>query len=175
MKNIIKYSILYLIFTTSIIMSHSLDKDSIVTIDTEEDLKSLLTKNQGPSAISFHMDKCGWCTKMHPIFESLANDDQFEHITFYRVNGPVLRAHTHSKNILTESIDGYPSIFFMNQGKIVDKQVGGGSQDVIIQKLNNLSNAKPLNKQNSQQRQPKFQRKPRAHKATETSLAGAGM
>lgn len=155
MKNILKYSILYLIFTTTTIMSHNFDKDSIVIIDNEEDLKNLLTHNQGPSAISFHMDRCGWCVKMRPIFESVANNDQFDHITFYSVNGPVLRAHTHAKDILTESIDGYPSMFFMNQGKLVDKQIGGASQDVIIQKLNNLSNAKPSNKKNKQQRSKK--------------------
>jgi thiol-disulfide isomerase/thioredoxin len=141
MKNGIKYIIFYLIFTTSIAVAHSLDKDSIVHIETEQDLKNILQNNLGPSAISFHMDHCGWCMKMHPIFEDLAHDDQFDHITFYSVNGPTLKAYTHTKELLNEIVTGYPTIFFMNQGKLVDKQVGGAGREIIAKKLNGLSSS----------------------------------
>ena len=141
MKNGIKYIIFYLIFTTSIVVAHSLDKDSIVHIETEQDLKNILQNNLGPSAISFHMDHCGWCMKMHPIFEDLAQDDQFDHITFYSVNGPLLKAYTHTKEILNEIVTDYPTIYFMNQGKLVDKQVGGAGRDILTKKLNGLSSS----------------------------------
>ncbi len=147
MKNIIKYTIFYLIFTTSIVVAHSLDQDSIVHIETEQDLKNLLQNHLGPSAISFHMDHCSWCMKMRPIFEDLANDDQFDHITFYSVNGPITKASLHSKEILDEPIVGYPTIFFMNQGKLIDKQVGGAVREVIMKKLNRLLSS-PVNKKN---------------------------
>lgn len=139
MKNIIKHSILYLIFATSIISAHNFDQDPIVTIETEDQLTELLKNSQGPSAISFHMDRCGWCIKMHPIFESLAQDDKFNHITFYSVNGPILKAHTHTSNLLHEQITGYPTMFFMNQGMVIDKHIGGTTQDVLVNKLNALS------------------------------------
>lgn len=138
MKNIMKFTILYLLFATSIMVAHNFDTDSIVTIETEDQLQDLLKNSQGPSAISFHMDRCGWCVKMHPIFEALANDSQFDHITFYSVNGPILKAHTHATDILNEPITGYPTMFFMNQGKVIDKQVGGTSHDVMVDKLNAL-------------------------------------
>jgi len=147
MKNVIKYTIFYLIFTTSIVVAHSLDQDSIVHIETEQDLKNLLQNHLGPSAISFHKDDCGWCIKMRPIFEGLAKEDQFDHITFYSVNGPITKASLHSKEILHEPIVGYPTIFFINQGKLIDKQVGGAGRDVIAKKLNGLLSS-PVNKIN---------------------------
>jgi hypothetical protein len=73
--------------------------------------------------------------KMHPIFEALASNDLFDHITFYSVNGPLVKAYTHAKELLNEIVTGYPTIFFMNQGKLVDKQVGGATHDVIARKL----------------------------------------
>lgn len=138
MNRLVKYSILYLVFTASTIIAHVHDKDSVVIMETEEDLRSLLENSQGPSAISFHMDRCGWCIQMQPIFQELADNDEFGHITFYRVNGPTLKASTHVKEALNEKIPGYPTILFMNQGKVVDKQVGGTTKEVIIQKLNGL-------------------------------------
>ena len=138
MKNAIKYTIFYLIFTTSIVVAHSLDQDSVIHIENEQDLKNLLESNLGPTAISFHMDYCGWCIKMRPIFEDLASDDQFEHITFYSVNGPISKASTLIEEILNETLIGYPTIFFMNQGKLIDKQVGGAGREVIMKKLNGL-------------------------------------
>ena len=138
MKNIMKSTILYLLFATSIMVAHNFDTDSIVTIETEDQLKDLLKNSQGPSAISFHMDRCGWCIKMHPIFETLANDSQFDHITFYSANGPILKAHVHATDILNEPITGYPTMFFMNQGKVIDKQIGGTTHEVMIDKLNAL-------------------------------------
>ncbi|MDP3788682.1 MAG: thioredoxin domain-containing protein [Candidatus Chromulinivorax sp.] len=147
MKNIINISILYLIFATSTMPAESfnpsslqqnqkIDAETIVKITTEDELKNLLQNSLGPCAISFHMDRCGWCIKMHPIFESLAQDDQFEHITFYSVNGPILKASVHLKDILDEPVTGYPTIFLMNQGKVVDKQIGGTTQEIMAGKLN---------------------------------------
>lgn len=142
MKRIIKHSILYLIFaTSSIIIScpehkDSNNKDAIVVIETEDGLENLLKNNEGPCLISFFMDKCGWCKKMHPIIENLANDDQFYHITFYSVNGPLLKAAEKVKEILNILITGYPTMLFINRGEVVDKQIGGANQEAMIQKLN---------------------------------------
>ncbi len=142
MKNIIKYSILFLIFAVSTISAHKHDNQSIITIDSQDNLKNLFEHNDGPSAISFHMPGCGYCMHIQPLFEDLANNDEFGHITFYSVNGSALQAPKHAQEILNEQIPGYPTIFFMNQGEIIDKQIGGtkNAKDVIIQKLNKLSN-----------------------------------
>lgn len=192
MKYIIKYSILYFIFFTinTIIARdvfndnndknssnisehiHYFDKDSIVEIETEAQLKSLLQNSQGPSAISFHMDRCGWCKHMHPIFQSLANNEQFEHITFYSVNGPLVQAHAHTTNILDEPITGYPTIFFINQGKLVDKQIGGTTQDVMVKKLNTLSNTPTIKPEHTHKKKNKH-KKPRSQKEIIASIAAS--
>ncbi len=177
MKNEIKYIIFCLIFTTSIIVAHSLDKDSIVHIETEQDLKNILQNNLGPSAISFHMDHCGWCMKMHPIFEDLAHDDQFDHITFYSVNGPILKAYTHTKECLNQIVTGYPTIFFMNQGKLVDKQVGGAGRDVLAKKLNGLSSSpekiKKKKKTTNKNKKPKTSQQQKIAAIAASKMKGA--
>lgn len=140
MKNIIKYSILYIIFAISTITACPRDKDdSVLAIETEEGLINLLSNCQGPTAISFHMDRCGWCIQMQPIFQELAENEEFCHITFYTVNGPTLKASTHVKDILNKKISGYPTILFMNQGKVIETQIGGASKEVITKKLRALS------------------------------------
>lgn len=164
MKNIIKISISYIIITTATLFSESfnpnaihnnqkIDTDTIVTINTEEELKNLLENSMGPCAISFHMDQCGWCIKMHPIFETLAKDNDFEHITFYSVNGPILKAYVHVPNILNEPVTGYPTFLFMNQGKVVGKQIGGASSEDMKGKLNkHLPKSSPKAKKEKQQK-----------------------
>ncbi|MBV8660989.1 MAG: thioredoxin family protein [Candidatus Dependentiae bacterium] len=137
MKRIINYSILYLIFaTSSIAIACPHDEDLVVAIETEDDLQNLLNNNEGPCLISFFMDRCGWCKKMHPIIENLAQDNQFYHITFYTINGPLLKAAEKVKEILNVLITGYPTMLLMNQGKVIDKQIGGTSQEAMTQKLN---------------------------------------
>lgn len=140
MKTIIKYSILYLILATSIITACPHDKDFIIPITTQRELKSLLTNNLGPTAIAFHMDKCNWCNQMDSIFKKVAQGNQFDHVTFYKANGPNLEAPTHVKKTLYRKIPGYPYILIMNKGKVIKEQIGGAPQEVIIQKLNSLSN-----------------------------------
>jgi len=84
------------------------------------------------------MDHCGWCAKMHPIMENVAKNSNFHAITFYQANGPELQASIHVKNILQKKITGYPTIFFLNQGEVIDIQIGSTNEDTIIKKLNKL-------------------------------------
>jgi len=136
MKRILQFSILYFFGASNIAMPCPDKEDSIVTIETQENLENLLQNSLGPSIIMLYMNGCGWCSKMHPIFKIVA--DQFEQITFYLANGPMLQASNHIEKYLNHEIQGYPTILFMKDGKVVDKQIGGTTQNVIIQKLKNL-------------------------------------
>jgi thioredoxin-like negative regulator of GroEL len=147
MKNIIKYAIFYTLAATTVsILTCPHDSSSIVEISTTEHHKNLLNNHQGPSAVLYHMDHCKYCTAIEPIFESLSNQDQFDHVTFYTVNGPQVNAEQ------DVAIDGYPTIRFFNHGQVVDEQVGAAPQDVIIQKLNSLDPTKPQTKKKSPNR-----------------------
>lgn len=137
---ITKSSILYCILITSMIIGCPHDTDIIVPIPTEEALESLLSNSQGPTSIFVYSQGCSWCQSMYPILEKIAQNPEFNHVTFYHVDGEKLHAPVHFQNIVEEMIKGYPSIIFMNQGAIVDRQIGATSEDVIIQKLHKLTN-----------------------------------
>lgn len=144
MKNILKYSILCLIFATANIAAHVLNEDDIVSIQTEQNLQDLLSNHLGPSAIFLYMDNCSWCKKMHTFFQAAANNNNFNSITFYQGNGPSLKASAAIKTMLKKEIPGYPTIFFMNQGKVIDQQIGFDSNENFSKKLTKLMNASKL-------------------------------
>ena len=139
MKNIIKRTILYLLLvTTASIITCPHDSSSVIEITTSDQLQDLLSKNQGPCAILLYMQNCSYCEKLKPIFENLACNDQFTPITFYVINGPQTQAPKIIKKTINQTIEGYPTMFFFNQGKLVTTQVGGASQNNLIKKLNQL-------------------------------------
>jgi thiol-disulfide isomerase/thioredoxin len=145
MKKLTNLAILYaLIVITGPILTCPHDKniddtDSVITINTTDHHHNFLAKNQGASAVLYHMDNCYYCKKTKPMFTDLACDDRFDDIAFYSVNGPQVQAEKDIKSITNQEIDGYPTILFFNQGQVVDSQVGAAPQDVIIQKLYGMS------------------------------------
>lgn len=138
MKKLIKYITLYFLLVPSFIFACRRDVNHVITIDTEKHLEKLLKNHQGPSVVYFYMDKCGWCKKMGPLFDELSDNAMFDHITFYKANGPHLQAATHCKKILDINIVGYPYMIFMNKGKVVDKQIGGTKKEILMEKLQAL-------------------------------------
>jgi len=139
MKFIIKYTILYLIMTASIIFACPHDKDIIITIQDQDKMESLLKNNMGPCLMYFYMNNCGWCSKIAPILEKLAESEQFcNTVTFYKINGPQVKASDLIKEHFNKKIIGYPTLFFMNQGKVIDTQIGGTTEEIIIKKLTTL-------------------------------------
>ncbi len=144
MKNLIKYTTLHalLVITSTIITCpHNKNLDTIepiVEIKTSDHHQTFLTHNQGPSVVFYHIDGCHYCNKTQPVFENLARNDQFDHITFYSANGPKIKAKNDIESLTNQTINGYPTILFFNKGEIVDSQVGATDQNVIIQKLNDL-------------------------------------
>lgn len=146
MKKIIKQLILYFMLAISTITQTEqfYDNDHIIVLQNKNDLQNLLKNNLGPSLIYFYMNNCSWCSKINPIIEKISESKQFSHdITFYKVNGPQTQASQLVQEYLEKNIQGYPTIFFMNQGKVFDIQIGGTTQDVLIKKLQALMNDKP--------------------------------
>lgn len=139
MKFIIKYTILYLVMTISTVFACPHDKETMINIQDNDKLESLLKNNMGPSLIYFYSDNCGWCSKMKPIVEKLADDDQFcNMITFYKVNGPHTKAQDLILTYLNKKIPGYPTLLLINQGKVIETQIGGTTESIVRNKLVNL-------------------------------------
>lgn len=149
MKNIKIYLSVYLLLTTSLTFVCPHDKDSVIEIETQDGLHTILTKSQGPIIIALHKKQCGWCKEMDPMIQSLSQHPKYQNIGFYRADGKNLKSTQDSFSVSTEEIVqratnqkliGYPYILFMNQGKCVDKQVGGvvRTKDQINKEISEL-------------------------------------
>lgn len=148
MKNIKIYLSIYLLLTTSLTFACRHDKDSVIEIETQDGLDKIL-KSQGAIIIQFHRKQCGWCKEMDPMIQSLSKQKRYENIGFYRANGrglkpakdtPSVETATIVKTTTNQDLIGYPYILFMNQGKCVDKQVGGvvRTKDQINKEISEL-------------------------------------
>jgi|GEM_PF-1233108 len=125
---------IYLLLTTVIVTTCPHDKDSIIEIETQDALHTILTKSQGPVVIAFHKSQCPWCKEMDPMIDNLSKHPKLQNISFYRANGrglktvdnkPSIETATIVKTATNQELIGYPFILFMNQGKYTNKQVGG--------------------------------------------------
>lgn len=110
---------------------------SIIEITTPEHHRKLLQDNMGPCAILYYLQDCTYCKEIYPVFEKLARHKNYDHITFYKINGPQLQAESDAQ-IIAGPWQGYPSILFFNHGKLINQQIGSAPQNVIIQKLDSL-------------------------------------
>ena len=141
MKFIIKLSILYGIFMASTIMTCPDTPVSITCIEEQKDLELLLTQSQGPIFVYFYMNRCGWCEKMKPIIKNLSTMAEFDEISFYNVNGQELQAAPIIQKSLQLPVRGYPFMIMMNQGKLIEQQIGGVNEDILTEKLHTLLKA----------------------------------
>ena len=132
------------IFTLSTLLGCPHDKASITYIETQDGLKNLLTKSQGPIIISLYMQECKHCEKLEPIIDKLAADKRFNNLCFYRADAHNLKPTNNNSTIKTQdliqqttgqNIPGYPYLLFMNKGKFITKQVGLISENDLQKKI----------------------------------------
>lgn len=111
----------------------------VALIDTEDQLLAALD-SQKPTAILLFMNNCTYCKTITPIFQKHALEPRFKKVNFLQANGYDLKAHTHVKRESKDQfkIPGYPSVLFVNKGKIVDVLIGGDPTK-LEQKLNSFT------------------------------------
>ncbi len=105
-----------------------LEQESVILIDSPTDLRALFENNDQPAVIFFHMDGCGWCKKMAPVFEQTADRKEFSQIQFYTADGRATQAVDLVKEFYNESIQGYPFLLFIDENGVVGKQSGFSEQ-----------------------------------------------
>jgi thiol-disulfide isomerase/thioredoxin len=110
----------------------------IIEIDQEDTLRAALHNDKQPSVIFFHMDGCGWCKKMAPVFEQIAKDPKFADLQFYNVNGRSAQAPVVVKELFNQQITGYPFFLFVDEKGFIDKQSGFMEQDKFENKIQGL-------------------------------------
>ena len=110
----------------------------MIEVTTQEDLQNILSNKKEPAILFFHMNGCGWCKKMDPVYQEVAKNSDFASIQFYSVNGKDCNAQVIVKEITDQQMNGYPTLIFMNEHGYLDKQVGFAQQQDFEQKIKKL-------------------------------------
>lgn len=141
MKKFITHAMIYVALASNILTACPHDTDTIITIESSNDLENLLQKNQGPCVLYMYMQGCDWCKKMSSIISTLSEDNDFcDTVTFYQTDGPKTQADQLIQSYCNKNLQGYPTILLMNQGTLFDMQIGATSQAKMKQKLTALLN-----------------------------------
>lgn len=96
---------------------------------TDANFEENVLKSDKPALVDFWAVWCGPCRMVGPLVEEIANEYEGKAVVG-KVdvdNNPEVAAKYGIRNI--------PTILFMKDGEIVDKQVGAVSKDVLAQKL----------------------------------------
>ena len=113
---------------------------SITMVENLDALQTLLKDSQDPAVIFFYMNGCGWCNKMKPVVNGIADNAAYASIKFYGVNGPQLNVQSVLQDAIGVQVNGYPLFVFMNEGKLIDKQVGGANPENFENKIKTVFN-----------------------------------
>ena len=96
---------------------------------TDSNFEELALKSDKPVVIDFWAEWCGPCRMVSPIVEELAGD--------YEGKAVVGKVNVdHNPEISSKyGIRSIPTILFIKNGEVVDKQVGAVSKEVLAAKL----------------------------------------
>jgi len=121
-----------------LLLSVAVKTKPIIEVASPEMLQDILTYKKEPAILFFHMNGCGWCKKMEPVYEQVAQQPAFASIQFYSVNGIDCNAPVVVKELTDQQITGYPFLIFMNENGYLDKQSGFAKQEDFEQKIKTI-------------------------------------
>ncbi|MCX6825332.1 MAG: thioredoxin domain-containing protein [candidate division SR1 bacterium] len=101
---------------------------SVIHIQNVEQFKKEILDNPGLSVIDFRAERCQPCRMLGPIIEQLAETEK--HVKIAKVNVdevPDLAA--------TFQVSSIPVVFFVKEGKVVDKVIGANPPTVYQEKI----------------------------------------
>lgn len=98
---------------------------------TNSNYEELLAGDK-PVVIDFWAEWCGPCRMVGPIIEELAEE--------YADSVVIGKCDVDENNDVAAkfSVRNIPTIVFLKNGELVDKQVGFASKDALVEKLNKL-------------------------------------
>ncbi|NQY67216.1 MAG: thioredoxin [Flavobacteriales bacterium] len=97
---------------------------------TDQNFEEVVLKSDKPVLVDFWAEWCGPCRMVGPVVEEISNDYDGK-VLVGKVNvdhNPEISAKYGIRNI--------PTILFIKNGEVVDKQVGAVSKTVLSEKLN---------------------------------------
>ena len=99
---------------------------------TLENFESEVLNSDKPVMVDFYADWCGPCQAMMPVVEEMAE----------RYDGAIKvgKVNTDEQRELASQfgVMSIPSFFFLKNGKVVDRAIGGMPQEALIEKLDAL-------------------------------------
>jgi thiol-disulfide isomerase/thioredoxin len=86
--------------------------------------------NEKPVVVAFLADGCGWCTKLKPEYHKAASKSKHPLHTLY--------AHRDGAMDILKmfQIAGFPTIYIIHKGKVLDEYKGPRTEDAIAQWVN---------------------------------------
>lgn len=101
-------------------------------IFTDANFEELALKTDKPVVVDLWAEWCGPCRMVGPIIEELAKE--------YEGKAVIGKLDVDSNTLTTDKygIRNIPTILFIKNGKLVEKQVGAVPKSVLVGKIENL-------------------------------------
>jgi thioredoxin len=91
-----------------------------------------LLKSDKPLVIDFWAEWCGPCRMIGPVIDELA-DEYADRVTIGKVD-----IESNDDIVSKYGIRNIPTILFIKNGEVVDKQVGAAQKSLLAEKIENL-------------------------------------
>jgi len=97
---------------------------------TDANFDSILLNTSKPIVLDFWAPRYGPCRMISPYFDELAEEFKTE-LVVGKVN-----VDTNSNLAMRFGVRSIPTILYLNEGIVVDKQVGATTKKVLVDKVN---------------------------------------
>ena len=101
---------------------------SVIHIEDKEHFKKEILENKGVSVVDFWAPRCGPCRMLTPVIEQLA--EKYPNVKIAKVN-----VEDNQELAGAFEVSSIPVVYFMKDGKVIEKLVGVNPQTVYEERI----------------------------------------